>query len=81
MSHRTIDSLYEELVTEGILIKPKPVKMSDFIGKALDLFILTYCKAALWGKNIYCFSIQSLLMPVPCVDSAAFQIYSTCIVQ
>ncbi|KAM9305637.1 dynein regulatory complex protein 11 [Gastrophryne carolinensis] len=28
---RTIDSLYEELVTEGLLIKPKPVKMSDFI--------------------------------------------------
>ncbi|CAJ0964502.1 unnamed protein product [Ranitomeya imitator] len=30
---RTIDSLYEELVTEGLLIKPKPVKLSDFIGK------------------------------------------------
>ncbi|XP_068101429.1 dynein regulatory complex protein 11 isoform X2 [Hyperolius riggenbachi] len=28
---RTIDSLYEELVTEGLLIKPKPVKMSDYI--------------------------------------------------
>ncbi|XP_077128466.1 dynein regulatory complex protein 11 isoform X3 [Ranitomeya variabilis] len=30
---RTIDSLYEELVTEGLLIKPKPVKLSDFIGE------------------------------------------------
>ncbi|XP_073489747.1 dynein regulatory complex protein 11 [Aquarana catesbeiana] len=30
---RTIDSLYEELVTEGLLIKPKPVKMSDFIAE------------------------------------------------
>ncbi|XP_069841302.1 dynein regulatory complex protein 11 isoform X2 [Dendropsophus ebraccatus] len=28
---RTIDSLYEELVAEGLLIKPKPVKLSDFI--------------------------------------------------
>ncbi|CAN2389127.1 IQ motif containing with AAA domain 1, partial [Pristimantis euphronides] len=28
---RTIDSLYEELVTEGLLIKPKPVNLSDFI--------------------------------------------------
>ncbi|XP_073433693.1 dynein regulatory complex protein 11 [Dendrobates tinctorius] len=30
---RTIDSLYEELVTEGLLIKPKPVKLSNFIGE------------------------------------------------
>ncbi|MEE6490852.1 hypothetical protein FKM82_016033 [Ascaphus truei] len=30
---RTIDSLYEELVTEGLLIKPKPVKLSDFVGE------------------------------------------------
>ncbi|KAM4024299.1 dynein regulatory complex protein 11 isoform 2-T2 [Anomaloglossus baeobatrachus] len=30
---RTIDSLYEELVTEGLLIKPKPVTLSDFIGE------------------------------------------------
>ncbi|XP_040297045.1 dynein regulatory complex protein 11 isoform X2 [Bufo bufo] len=30
---RTIDSLYEELVTEGLLVKPKPVKLSDFIGE------------------------------------------------
>ncbi|KAM4698591.1 dynein regulatory complex protein 11 [Rhinophrynus dorsalis] len=30
---RTIDSLYEELVTEGLLIKPKPVKFSDFVGE------------------------------------------------
>ncbi|XP_075036492.1 dynein regulatory complex protein 11 isoform X1 [Mixophyes fleayi] len=30
---RTIDSLYEELVTEGLLIKPKPVTMSNFIGE------------------------------------------------
>uniref|UniRef100_A0A8C5PLA7 IQ motif containing with AAA domain 1 n=1 Tax=Leptobrachium leishanense TaxID=445787 RepID=A0A8C5PLA7_9ANUR len=30
---RTIDSLYEELVTEGLLIKPKSIKLSDFIGE------------------------------------------------
>ncbi|XP_053569472.1 dynein regulatory complex protein 11 [Bombina bombina] len=30
---RSIDSLYEELVSEGLLIKPKPVKLSDFIGE------------------------------------------------
>ncbi|XP_044159919.1 dynein regulatory complex protein 11 isoform X1 [Bufo gargarizans] len=30
---RTIDSLYEELVTERLLVKPKPVKLSDFIGE------------------------------------------------
>ncbi|XP_063286074.1 dynein regulatory complex protein 11 isoform X1 [Pelobates fuscus] len=30
---RTIDSLYEELVKEGLLIKPKPTKLSDFIGE------------------------------------------------
>ncbi|KAM4611151.1 dynein regulatory complex protein 11-like, partial [Discoglossus pictus] len=30
---RTIDSLYEELVMEGLLIKPKPVMLSDFMGE------------------------------------------------
>ncbi|XP_053327352.1 dynein regulatory complex protein 11 [Spea bombifrons] len=30
---RTIDSLYEELVTEGLLIKPRPVKLSDIVGE------------------------------------------------
>ncbi|NWZ27381.1 DRC11 protein, partial [Asarcornis scutulata] len=31
--HRTIDSLYRELVEEGVLIKPKTVYLSDYIGK------------------------------------------------
>eukprot|EP00079_Xenopus_tropicalis_P030638 XP_012826779.1 PREDICTED: IQ and AAA domain-containing protein 1 isoform X2 [Xenopus tropicalis] len=31
--NRTIDSLYEELVTEGLLIKPKPVQLSDYLGE------------------------------------------------
>ncbi|NXJ03474.1 DRC11 protein, partial [Odontophorus gujanensis] len=31
--HRTIDSLYRELVEEGVLIKAKPVKLSDYVGK------------------------------------------------
>ncbi|KAG8432570.1 hypothetical protein GDO86_016997 [Hymenochirus boettgeri] len=31
--NRTIDSLYEELVTEGLLIKPKPFKLTDFVGE------------------------------------------------
>uniref|UniRef100_A0A8C3S6H6 IQ motif containing with AAA domain 1 n=1 Tax=Chelydra serpentina TaxID=8475 RepID=A0A8C3S6H6_CHESE len=30
---RTIDSLYKELVEEGILIKPKTVKLSDYVGE------------------------------------------------
>uniref|UniRef100_A0A8B9CWQ3 IQ motif containing with AAA domain 1 n=1 Tax=Anser brachyrhynchus TaxID=132585 RepID=A0A8B9CWQ3_9AVES len=31
--HRTIDSLYRELVEEGVLIKPKTVYLSDYIGE------------------------------------------------
>ncbi|NXD69296.1 DRC11 protein, partial [Eolophus roseicapillus] len=31
--HRTIDSLYKELVEEGLLIKPKTVNLSDYVGK------------------------------------------------
>ncbi|CAM4538719.1 dynein regulatory complex protein 11 isoform X1 [Lepidochelys kempii] len=30
---RTIDSLYKELVEEGLLIKPKTVKLSDYVGE------------------------------------------------
>ncbi|XP_053899887.1 dynein regulatory complex protein 11 isoform X2 [Malaclemys terrapin pileata] len=30
---RTIDSLYEELVEGGLLIKPKTVKLSDYVGE------------------------------------------------
>ncbi|XP_065606997.1 dynein regulatory complex protein 11 [Cyrtonyx montezumae] len=30
---RTIDSLYRELVEEGILIKAKPVKLADYVGE------------------------------------------------
>ncbi|XP_067890711.1 dynein regulatory complex protein 11 isoform X2 [Heterodontus francisci] len=30
--NRTIDSLYEELVREGLLIRPRNVRLSDFIG-------------------------------------------------
>ncbi|XP_030436027.1 dynein regulatory complex protein 11 isoform X2 [Gopherus evgoodei] len=30
--NRTIDSLYKELVEEGLLIKPKTVKLSDYVG-------------------------------------------------
>ncbi|NXJ52366.1 DRC11 protein, partial [Spizaetus tyrannus] len=31
--HRTIDSLYRELVEEGLLIKAKTVNLSDYVGK------------------------------------------------
>uniref|UniRef100_A0A8B9VMQ1 IQ motif containing with AAA domain 1 n=1 Tax=Anas zonorhyncha TaxID=75864 RepID=A0A8B9VMQ1_9AVES len=31
--HRTIDSLYRELVEEGVLIKPKTVYLSDYVGE------------------------------------------------
>ncbi|XP_038642218.1 dynein regulatory complex protein 11 isoform X1 [Scyliorhinus canicula] len=31
--NRTIDSLYEELIREGILIRPRNVRLSDFIGE------------------------------------------------
>uniref|UniRef100_A0A8C4W1M3 IQ motif containing with AAA domain 1 n=1 Tax=Gopherus evgoodei TaxID=1825980 RepID=A0A8C4W1M3_9SAUR len=30
---KTIDSLYKELVEEGLLIKPKTVKLSDYVGE------------------------------------------------
>lgn len=33
LAHRTIDSLYKELVEEGLLIKAKTVNLSDYIGK------------------------------------------------
>ncbi|XP_051874852.1 dynein regulatory complex protein 11 isoform X2 [Pristis pectinata] len=32
-ANRTIDSLYEELVREGLLIKPKNIQLSDFKGE------------------------------------------------
>ncbi|OCT61251.1 hypothetical protein XELAEV_18047275mg [Xenopus laevis] len=32
--NRTIDSLYEELITEGLLIKPKSVQLSDYLGES-----------------------------------------------
>ncbi|XP_043549006.1 dynein regulatory complex protein 11 isoform X3 [Chiloscyllium plagiosum] len=31
--HRTINSLYEELIREGLLIRPRNVRLSDFIGE------------------------------------------------
>ncbi|XP_078084803.1 dynein regulatory complex protein 11-like [Mustelus asterias] len=31
--NRTIDSLYEELIREGLLIRPRNVRLSDFIGE------------------------------------------------
>ncbi|XP_062971937.1 dynein regulatory complex protein 11 [Elgaria multicarinata webbii] len=34
---RTIDSLYQELVEEGILIRPKKVKLSDYVGECCYL--------------------------------------------
>ncbi|NXN72163.1 DRC11 protein, partial [Himantopus himantopus] len=33
LAHRTIDSLYRELVEEGLLIKAKTVNLSDYVGK------------------------------------------------
>uniref|UniRef100_A0A8C2TRK9 IQ motif containing with AAA domain 1 n=1 Tax=Coturnix japonica TaxID=93934 RepID=A0A8C2TRK9_COTJA len=33
LAHRTIDSLYRELAEEGILIKVKPVNLSDYVGE------------------------------------------------
>lgn len=39
---RTIDSLYRELVEEGVLIKPKTVYLSDYVGK-VHLSQLTWC--------------------------------------
>ncbi|NWU48709.1 DRC11 protein, partial [Dromas ardeola] len=33
LAHRTIDSLYEELAEEGLLIKAKTVNLSDYVGK------------------------------------------------
>uniref|UniRef100_A0A8C3KD71 IQ motif containing with AAA domain 1 n=1 Tax=Calidris pygmaea TaxID=425635 RepID=A0A8C3KD71_9CHAR len=33
LAHRTIDSLYRELVEEGLLIKAKTVNLSDYVGE------------------------------------------------
>uniref|UniRef100_A0A669QCE7 IQ motif containing with AAA domain 1 n=1 Tax=Phasianus colchicus TaxID=9054 RepID=A0A669QCE7_PHACC len=33
LAHRTIDSLYRELAEEGVLIKAKPVNLSDYVGE------------------------------------------------
>ncbi|NXY74934.1 DRC11 protein, partial [Glareola pratincola] len=33
LAHRTIESLYEELAEEGLLIKAKTVNLSDYVGK------------------------------------------------
>lgn len=40
--HRTIDSLYKELVEEGLLIKAKTVNLSDYVGK-VHILQLTWC--------------------------------------
>jgi len=39
---RTIDSLYEELVEEGLLIKARTVNLTDYVGK-VHILQLIWC--------------------------------------